>query len=209
MISTIAVACTTGTTSGSGSGDGGSDGGTSGTPLATPRVTFESTISPGTHPAKVCPKTGTWFTIGSFGNPALGRVDPSDPESPLKDPVRPVDDGGDDKQGKVSVSCSVKASGDAFDVMASAQLTGAAGGAVTLSGTFGSAGDQSDITLSLTKMGETFSSKACVARFETAVGQAIAPGRLWVQVDCADAEQPSAAQVCKTSAQLRVENCLQ
>src|SRR6476469_5254186 len=59
---------------------------------ATPRVAFESTVSPGTHKSADCGKTGTWFTIGSFGNPALGRVNPDDPESPLKDPVVPIDD---------------------------------------------------------------------------------------------------------------------
>jgi len=211
VLSALLVACTTGTTGAVGDGgtsDGGSSGSSGSNPVATPRVTFDSTIAPGTHTVKECPKTGTWVTIGSFGNPALGRVDPSDPESPLKDPVRPVDDGGDDQGGKVSVSCSVKQTSDAFVVSATAQLTGANGGAVTMTGSIRPTGE-SRVTLAMTKQGETFSATDCVARFDTAVGHAIASGRLWIQVDCASAEQPSASQICSTAAQLRFENCAQ
>src|SRR4051794_1808182 len=78
-------------------------GGCSSTTQATPRITFDSSISPGKHSSAECTQTGTWFTIGSFGNPALGKVNPEDPESPLKDPVKPVDDGGEDQQGTAVV----------------------------------------------------------------------------------------------------------
>src|SRR5688500_8418393 len=49
---------------------------------ATPRVTFESGISSGKRPPAECGKAeDPWFQIGSFGNPAQGKVDPLDPES--------------------------------------------------------------------------------------------------------------------------------
>lgn len=176
-------------------------------PQATPRVTFESEVTPGSHSSKDCGKTGTWFEIGSFGNPALGRKDPADPESELIEPVRPVDDGGEDQQGTVSISCTVAENGDGFDVRASAQLTGATGGSVTITGLFRPTGDQPDITVALTKKGETFSSSKCVARYDTLLGHAVASGRVWASVECADAEFPSAQMICKSTAQFRFENC--
>jgi hypothetical protein len=179
-------------------------------PQATPRVTFESQVVPGAHTQQECPgRTGAWLEIGSFGNPALGRVDPANPESDLLDPVRPVDDGASDQQGTVTISCSVTEKGDGFDVRATAQLTGATGGAVTITGLFRPTGDQPDITVSLTKRGETFSSSKCIARFETQLGHAVAAGRVWANVECPDAEFASAQQICKSSAQFRFENCTQ
>lgn len=183
---------------------------------STPRVTFDSDVTPGTHAGKKnqtggaeCPQTGTWFTIGSFGNPARGRVDPSNPESELIEPVRPVDDGGDDQQGKVSVSCSVVESGDSFDVKAHAELTGATGGSVTITGTFKATGEQQNIFVALTRKGETFSARDCVARYDTQLGHAVAAGRVWADVECANAEAPTAQQICKSHAQFRFENCSQ
>lgn len=178
-------------------------------PQATPRVTFDSQVTPGTHSSKECGKTGTWFQIGSFGNPALGRKDPADPESELIDPVRPVEDGAADQQGNVTISCSVTEKGDGFDVRATAQLTGATGGAVTITGFFRPTGDQSDITVALTKRGETFTDSKCVARYDTQLGHAVAAGRVWAQVECANAEYASAQQICKSTAQFRFENCSQ
>lgn len=179
-------------------------------PQATPRVTFESQVIPGNHTQADCPgRTGAWLEIGSFGNPALGRKDPANPESELIDPVRPIDDGASDQQGTVSISCSVTEKGDGFDVRATATLTGATGGAVTITGLFRPAGDQTDITMALTKRGETFSSSKCVARYDTQLGHAVAAGRVWATIDCNDAEFPSAQQICKSSAQFRFENCSQ
>ena len=176
---------------------------------ATPRVTFESTVTPGTHSSKECGKTGTWFTIGSFGNPALGRKVPANPESELLEPVRPVDDGASDQQGNVTISCSVTEKGDGFEVRAQTQLTGATGGAVTITGLFRPTGDQQDITVNLTKGGETFASSKCVARFDTVLGHGVAAGRVWAQVECADAENSKAQQICESTAQFRFENCSQ
>jgi hypothetical protein len=176
---------------------------------AVSRVAFDSQIQPGTHKATECGQTGTWFTIGSFGNPALGRTDPANPESPLIDPVVPIEDGAPDQQGTVAVSCSVTAEGEGFHVAAHAELTGATGGAVTLQGHFNKAGDQPDITVALTKRGVTFTDAHCTAKFDTLLGHAVAAGRVWAQVDCPNAENPGAQQICGSHAQFRFENCAQ
>ena len=177
--------------------------------VSTPRVTFDSDIKAGTHAVKECGQSGIFFTIGSFGNPALGREDPANPESPLKDPVRPIDDGAADQQGTVALTCSVTAAGEGFNVAASAQLTGATGGSVTITGVIKQGIDNPGVTMSLTRKGETFSDKNCTVRFDTVVGHAIAGGRIWASIDCANAERPSAQQICATHAQFRFENCAQ
>lgn len=176
---------------------------------ATPKLAFESEVSSGSHKSTECGKTGTWFTIGSFGTPALGRENPDDPESPLKDPPKPVESGAAEQQGSVSISCSVIAAGDAFEVKAHAELTGATGGAVTIQGTFGKSGDQTGITVALTKRGETYTDNNCTATYDTAIGQAVAAGRVWAEVRCDNAAYSSAQQVCASRAQFRFENCAQ
>ncbi len=184
-------------------------GGCSDDVQATPRVVFESQISPGTHSPKDCGKIGTWFDIGSFGNPASGYKVTDDPKSGLVEPARPVDDGAADQQGTVSIACSVTPKGDGFDVRASAQLSGATGGAMTISGLFRPTGDQNDITVSLSKRGETFTDLKCVARFSPDAGQGVAAGRIWATVECANAEYEDTKQICKSSSQFRFENCAQ
>ena len=177
---------------------------------ATPRVTFDSSIKAGSHSTTECAQTGTWLTIGSFGNPALGRENPDDPESPLKDPVRPVDDGGEDQQGTVSVSCSVVESGDGFDVAAQAQLTGATGGAVTVTGHVLRGADSPGLSVVMSRKGESYSgTNNCTMTFSTAAGHGVAGGRIWGLVDCPDAEAPSQQRTCATHAELRFENCTQ
>jgi hypothetical protein len=178
-------------------------------PQATPRVTFESDVTPGTNSPKDCPETNTWFTIGDFGNPGLGRVDPADPNSELIEPVRPVEDGASDQQGTVSISCSVTESGDGFEVRATAQLTGATGGSVTITGLLKATGDQSPVSLALTKNGRTYSASDCVVRYDTQVGHGIAAGRVWGSITCAKAEERTAQRTCQTHAQFRFENCAQ
>jgi hypothetical protein len=176
---------------------------------AVSRVAFDSQIQPGTHKSTECGQTGTWFTIGSFGNPALGRTDPANPESPLKDPVVPIDDGAPNQQGTVAVSCSVTPEGEGFHVAAHAELTGATGGAVTLQGHFNKTGDQPDIIVALTKRGVTFTDSHCTATFDTSLGHAVAAGRVWAQVECPNSENPGAQQICASKAQFRFENCAQ
>ncbi len=176
---------------------------------AVSRVAFESKVQPGTHKSTECGQTGTWFTIGSFGNPVLGRVNPDDPESPLKDPVVPIEDGAADQQGTVAVSCSVTPDGDGFRVATNAVLTGATGGSVTIEGRFTKTGEQTGVRVALTKRGVTFAENNCVATFDTSLGHAVAAGRVWAQVKCANAENPGAQQICASEAQFRFENCAQ
>lgn len=176
---------------------------------ATPRVTFESRIALGTHSPTECTQKGTWFTIGSFGNPGLGRENPDDPASPLKEPVRPIDDGAQDQQGTASVSCSVVEAGDGFDVALSAQLTGATGGSVIVTGRVLRNVNSPNITAALTRKGETYAGKTCNITFDPAQGHAVAGGRIWALLDCPDAEAPSQQRICATNAQLRFENCAQ
>jgi hypothetical protein len=120
-----------------------------------------------------------------------------------------VEDGASEQQGTVAITCSVTEKGDGFDVRASAQLTGATGGYVTISGLFRPSGDQPDITVYLTKRGEAFSDSKCVARFDTLAGHGVASGRVWANVECPNAANPSAQQICKSTAQFRFENCAQ
>ena len=176
---------------------------------ATPRVTFDSQVTAGTHPQAGCGKTGTWFTIGSFGNPQLGHMNPDDPGSPLIDPVRPIDDGASDQQGTVSISCSVTGAGDGFDVKATVELTGATGGSVSMFGHVLATGDNPNVTLNLTKSGETFKSDTCIVRYDATAGQAVAAGRIWATVDCADANNTVSSQLCASHAEIRLENCAQ
>jgi len=177
---------------------------------ATPRVTFDSSIALGKHSSKECTQTGSWFKIGSFGNPALGRTNPDDPASPLVDPVKPVEDGGDDQQGKASVSCSVVESGDGFDVALHAELSGATGGAMTITGRLLRAVESKGVSAALTRKGETYNGAGnCTVTFNTAIGHAIAAGRVWAQLDCPDAEAPSQQRICATTAEFRFENCAQ
>lgn len=178
---------------------------------ATPRVTFDSSIGPGKHSSAECSQQAApWFTIGSFGNPALGRENPDDPSSPLKDPVRPVEDGAADQQGTASVSCSVVEAGDGFDVALHAELTGATGGAMTVTGHVLRSVDSPGISAALTRKGETYNAAGtCVVTFSTAAGHGIAGGRIWALLDCPNAEAPSQQRICATHAELRFENCSQ
>jgi hypothetical protein len=185
-------------------------GGCKETIQATPRITFDSSISPGKHKSTECTQTGPWFSIGSFGNPALGHENPDDPASPLKDPVRPVEDGAADQQGSASVSCSVTEAGDGFDLALHAELTGATGGAMTLTGHVLRAVDSPNISLALTRKGETYNGAGnCNVTFNTAVGHAVAAGRIWAVIECPDAEAPSLQRICATRAEFRFENCTQ
>ena len=179
---------------------------------ATPRAIFDSTVTHGTHSSSECSQTGTWFTIGSFGNPAQGRTNPADPNSALVDPPVPVDDGGSDQQGTVSLTCSVKADGDNFDVLVTATLSGATGGSVTITGTIPPGTPSgANVTMNVTHNAQTFKSNTCTVTFDPTLGHAIAAGRVWANIDCPDADnnQSSTEQMCDANAQFRFENCSQ
>ena len=184
-------------------------GGCSENTQATPRVTFESSIAKGKHSSTECTQSGPWFGIGSFGNPGRGEKPSDDPDNhDLVDPLRPVDDGGEDGQGTASVSCSVVEATDGFDVILSAQLSGATGGAMTLSGHILRNIDSPGVTMRISRKGETYSANAnCTMTFNTGIGHGIAAGRVWGIVDCPDAEAPGQQRICATNAILRFENC--
>jgi len=179
---------------------------------ATPRITFDSSIAPGTHSVQECPESGTWFTIGAFGNPALGRVDPANPESPLKEPVRPVEDGAQDEVqgGTVRISCSVVPAGDAFDVAATAELTGTRNsGFFQVIGKFKKGQTNPDINIVISKAGSSYKQANCTATFNATVGQGVDAGRVWAEVECPNIENASQQRICAGRAQFRFENCAQ
>lgn len=162
---------------------------------ATPRVTFRSEVTAGSHSKAECPESGKWFDIGSFGNPAT------------EESVKPIDDGGDFEQGKVSVSCSVTPSNDGFDVKATATLSGATGGSITLEGFMKPTGEQQNISVSLFAAGKTnYTSRKCVIRYSQPL-QTVAAGRVWGDLECESIENQSQQRVCKAVGELRFENC--
>lgn len=167
---------------------------------ATPRVTLETELRVGSNSSKTCPNTGPLFTIGDFGNPvAEPKVDP-----------KPIEDGQSDQQGRASVVCSVVASGNgAFQVRASAQLTGATGGLFKIEGTFRPEGEQTGIKVTLSKQPfGVFDASDCKVTY---VGpfQGVAAGRVWGQLDCPTAERSDTGAVCQALAQFKLENCAQ
>jgi hypothetical protein len=170
---------------------------------ATPRVTFDSLVLPGSHPSTDCPEKNTWLTIGTFGNPAA--VPPV--------PVHPVDDGADDQQGTVGISCSVVESNGAFDVKLHAELSGATGGAVTIVGLVNKGTDSPNITANFSASGRgTYSSPAgtgCVISFDAVAGHAIAGGRIWAKLNCPTVTQESLQRTCQATSEFRFENCSQ
>ncbi len=186
-------------------------GGCSDNVQATPRVIFDSTITPGRHTdpklGDICTQTGTWFKIGDFGNPALGRK--GDAQSDLVAPPHPVDDGAEEQQGHATVACSVVAAGDGFDIALHAELNGATGGAMTMTGHLKRRDTSPGISLALTRKGETYSANGgCTVTFVTS-DQNIEAGRVWAAIDCPDAAAPSQQRVCTTHADFRFENCSQ
>lgn len=173
---------------------------------APPRVVLTSSVSVGSAGSERCPEAGTWFTIGDFGNPALGRENPDDPNSELISPVKPVEDGASDQQGVARVNCSVVPKDDAFDVRATAELSGATGGFFQLVGTFRPTGDQQDINVVLARRGQSYSQRNCVARYTSPL-QTVATGRLWAEVECDAIENTSLDRECRATATFRFENC--
>jgi hypothetical protein len=161
---------------------------------ATPRMTFISQVSPGSHPSSECPETGTWFSVGDFGAPSSGIA------------VRPVDSGSSEQQGTASLTCSVKASGGGFQVAGLLTLTGATGGSFSVTGLFNPSGDQSNISVSLTRQGSTYKQNDCVATYPDP-NQTVAAGRVWATVSCPNADNASAQRTCEALATFRFENC--
>lgn len=179
---------------------------------AIPRVVFDSSVAPGTH-GRDCPEAGgIWFKIGAFGNPALGREDPNNPESPLKDPPKPVESGDSDPDtsNTVSITCNVIPSGAEFDVSATVELAGSKGGFFQVIGKFKpESGDQPNINVVLSRGGISYKQANCTARY-VLPSQTVAAGRVWAEVTCEDMESGTGTQkICKGTATFRLENCAQ
>lgn len=156
---------------------------------STPRVTFSSEM-------RSCAESGRWFTIGDFGAPGSGI------------PVRTVDSGASEQQGTATLSCSVKAEGGGFRVVGFAQLSGATGGSFSVNGLFTPAGDQTGISVSLTRSGSTYKQSDCVATYPyPEPNKTVAAGKVWATVTCPKAENESAPRTCQAVATFRFENC--
>lgn len=166
---------------------------------ATPRVVFESTLDPGTRSATQCGQNGTFFSVGSFGAPGDDEQPPA-----------PVESGATAQQGSVSLSCSVIPEGDGFQLAAFLTLTGATGGAFRVQGHFTASGDQPNISVSLTRGGQTYTQNDCKAQY-TLPNQTTAAGRSCANIVCPNAGNNSGTteQLCEAKAQFRFENCSQ
>lgn len=169
---------------------------------ANPRVTFESSISPAGHSAADCPETGVWLKIGSFGNPAAGNG----PDGKPLDPVHPVDNGGEDQQGTATVTCSVTPEGDGFHVAATAELSGATGGAFRIEGHMTAQGNQTNLDMSISAQGRTYNQKDCTATYDQQL-QTTAGGRVWADFNCPNVENTALQRTCGITGQFRFENC--
>lgn len=161
---------------------------------ATPRVTFSSQVSPGSHTSKECPESGSWFTIGDFGAPSSGI------------PVRPVDSGSAEQQGTANLTCSVKPEGGGFRVVGLTTLSGATGGSFSVQGVFQPTGEQTGISVSLTRSGSTYKQNDCTAIYPDS-NQTVAAGRVWATVTCPSADNATAQRTCEAVATFRFENC--
>ncbi len=163
---------------------------------ATPRVAITSQVGPGDKPdvngsAKCQLVTEPWVVIG--------------------DNTHPVSDGDSQGGSPVSVNCSVTASGDGFNVSASASLTGQ--GSVVITGHFVGMANvppqpQTGITATFQK-GDTgsFRDTACTVDFSMNTNMGFAPGRVWGTLTCPQATYDSQGRTCLGSAEFRFENC--
>lgn len=144
-----------------------------------------------------CQDVGPLFTVGAFGNPALDQKS------------MPIMDGEPYEQGTVNVSCSVTAAGDdEFLVKGSVGLTGATGGMFHVEGTFKTTGEQEGVRAVFTRRlgGNSYTGTGCTVRYTTP-SQGVTDGRVWGEITCPAAENPSAQTECKAIAQFRLENC--
>jgi hypothetical protein len=171
---------------------------------ATPRVTFDSRVSPGSHGSD-CPETGTWVSIGTFGNPGAGTKEDGSP----KEPVVPVDDGGEFGQGTAGVTCAVTPEGDGFHVSATATLTATGGGAIFIDGHFTASGNQENISATFTsneRGSYVETDHKCTAIYSQPL-ETVAAGRVWADINCPNAELKSQNRTCNFDATFRFENC--
>lgn len=167
------------------------------------QVILTSSINPGSNPPSGCPESGTWFDIGSFGNPA----------SPVEAEQKPravLDGDTDPSGGQAALTCAVTLAPDGFNVKGTARLTGGNGGAFTIQGLFKAEGEQTGISATFAKVGRSdpYIGSDCTVRY-TSPTQGVAAGRVWGEVTCPAATAAGVARTCETVATFRFENCVQ
>jgi hypothetical protein len=170
---------------------------------AIPQVIFDGQLqlTAGGDPNRGCKEVGTLFTVGDFGNVF------TDP----KTPSRPVQDGAQEQQGSVSISCSVTPAGaDEFNVNATVRLTGATGGLFTVKGKFKTGGEQTGEGIFAKQSLSSYTQRdgKCVVKYTTP-NQGVAAGRIWGEITCPNAELANGDSSCQGYAQFRFENCAQ
>lgn len=140
---------------------------------------------------------------------------------------QPADDNSSQDNGTVSVSCSVTSNPDGtFNVTASAVVTGASGGSLTITTTPGHGlskdGQQTNVHASFQKTGQRFQSDNCTVTYDDQDGVrvGVAAGRVGGTLECATVENPdqqvpnpngmgSIQRTCHARATFRFENCTQ
>lgn len=160
---------------------------------AVARAFLTSVVIPGKDGAAVCQvHEASWVNIGSVN--------------------APVEDGKSQTGAGVGVTCRVVATGDGFDVFASAVLSGV--GSVTISGKFTSAGADKSVRAVFQRgdVGGKFEENDCTVTYDAGMG--IAAGRVWGRLDCPKIQDlttsfgsPPQPRTCAGSAEFRFENC--
>lgn len=169
---------------------------------ATPQVIFDGNITTGNHSATECTETGG-FTVGDFGNLA---AQPPTGSAPVKD--------GDTFEGaKATVVCSVTSAGnETFNVSATLDLSGSAGGVFRVDGQFKTTGQQTGIHAFFSRRfsGNAYdeTDRACTVDFTTTY-QGVAAGRVWGQLNCPNAVNTAGDRTCAITSNFRFENCAQ
>lgn len=169
-----------------------------------PRATLACSVTPGPNGANCNRDAASFLSVGSFGNVARNE------------PMRSVENGGEEGEWIVSTSCSVVPRNDGFDVALSAQLIGQRGKIFTARGFFvPNAEPQLDLAVTFGDSEDRYAQKHCVARYATDE-QTVAAGRVWAEVTCPSAAPADASRrrdghpiSCHAVLTLRFENCKQ
>lgn len=175
------------------------------------QVIIESTVDPGANGQAKCQIASTpWIGIGDYGNV---NANPSIAPTAIKN-----DDAYNGQ--KVNVTCSVTRTGDTFRVIASGQINGTEGGAVTVTGDFSASGVQSNLELTFSRADYgTFKGVNCVAEYNSGPGvmlgyeplMGVAAGRVWARATCDKITKNDQGEerACRGIVTFRFENCTQ
>ncbi len=194
----VAAACSPGT-GGSGADAGGN--GDDGAEPTTPDGFVSATVGTGTQ-SPLCPVGSAmpWLTVGTAtgGRPAT---------------VLTGKDG-------VTMTCSVRADGNGYDVSASVTATGSQGGSFTLvsppgTGAVTVAGGQGiPASFGSTPASATYQESDCVLSFTYQGGPipdspSVFPGRIWGHLSCPEAQTGQSTTTCDAEADFLFEQCAQ